>query len=296
MAVRPPLLSADDLRRLATLQVLARSVVEGFCSGLHRSPHKGFSVEFREHRAYVPGDEIRRLDWKLYGRRDRFYVREFEDETNVRATLVLDASGSMAYGDPSKLEYAARLAAGLAWLLLQQSDAVGLLTFDTAPRRYIPPRARPGHLRVLTDALERTVAGGETDLGGVLHDVAARVHRRGLLIVISDCLGPLPQLLAALAHLRFVHHDVSVIQVLHPDEIEFPFRGWTRFESLERAGHARLLDPAVLREAYRRRVDEFQRDLRRGCHRHRVDWTLMTTDRPWAESLARHLARRRRRA
>lgn len=295
MADHLSLLASGDLRRLATLQVLARSMVEGFCSGLHRSPHKGFSVEFREHRAYVPGDEVRRLDWKLYGRRDRFYVREFEEETNVRATIVLDASGSMAYGEPSKLDYASRLAAGLAWLLLQQSDAVGLLTFDTAPRRYVPPRARPGHLRVLIEELVSTRAGGETDLGGVLHDVATRVHRRGLLIVLSDCLGPLPEFLAALAHLRFVHHDVSVIQVLHPEELEFPFRGWTRFESLEQSDHVRLLDPAALREAYRRRVADFLRELRRGCHRHRVHWTLMTTDRPWSESLAQYLARQRRR-
>ncbi|MBM4153692.1 MAG: DUF58 domain-containing protein [Lentisphaerae bacterium] len=291
-------LTPADVRRIASLQVLARTVVEGFCSGLHRSPHKGFSVEFREHRAYVPGDEIRRLDWKIFARRDRFYVREFEEETNVRATILLDVSGSMAYGsgEVTKHHYATRLAACLAYLMLQQADGVGLVSFDTGVREYIPPRSRPGHLRVLVDALAASKPGGETELGRVFHDLVARVHRRGLLIVISDCFGRVPDLLSALAHFRHARHEVILFQVWDPAELEFPFRTWTRFESLERAAHHQFVDPATLREAYLRRVAEFREELKRGCHRHRVDLVPLVTDRPYADALAQYLTLRRRRA
>lgn len=298
MAQVSSFLTPGDVRRIANLQVLARTVVEGFCSGLHRSPHKGFSVEFREHRAYVPGDEIRRLDWKVFGKRDRFYIREYEEETNLRATILLDASGSMAYGsgDVTKHHYASRLAACLAYLMLQQADGVGLLVFDQAIREFIPPRSRPGHLRALTDALARSKPGGETELGRVFHDLVPRIHRRGLLIVLSDCFGDPADLLAALAHFRHAHHEVIIFQIWDRDELEFPFRQWTRFESLETAGEHRLLDPATLREAYLRRVAQFRDDLKRGCHRHRIDLVPMVTDRPYAEALAAYLTLRRKRA
>jgi uncharacterized protein (DUF58 family) len=292
------LLSPDDIRRLANLHVTTRTRVEGFCSGLHRSPHKGFSVEFREHRAYAPGDELRRLDWKLFGRRDRFFIREFEEETNVRAMLLLDASGSMGYGDGSgltKFDYAARMAAGLSWLLLQQSDAVGLVTFDTQLRQYIPPRSRPGHLKVLAETILDTTPGGETSLGKVFHDLAVQLHRRGLLIILSDCFDSVADILSALAHFRHAHHEVVVLQIWHPDELEFPFRGWVRFDSLERAGHRQFLDPAMLREAYQARVRQFQEELRRGCYRHRVDLASFVMDRPPIEALANYLSGRVRR-
>lgn len=204
----------------------------------------------------------------------------------------------MGYGSdgvPSKHEYAARLAMCLAWLMLRQADGVGLVSFDTSVREYIPPRARPGHLRVLAETLARSRPGGETELGRVFHDVAARLHRRGLLIVLSDCFGSVSDLLSALAHFRHAHHEVVVFQIRDRAEVEFPFCGWTRFESLERAGHERLLDPAALREAYLRRVAAFDDDLRRGCHRHRVDLVPMYTDQPYAEALAQYLATRRRR-
>src|SRR5262252_6734130 len=191
MAQLSEFLTPADLQKISNLQVLARVVVDGFCTGLHRSPQNGYSVEFKQHRQYVPGDEIRHIDWRVFGKSDRFYVREYEEETNLRATLLLDASGSMAYGadDQQKLTYARRLAACLAYLMLQQQDSVGLVTFDTEVRRYIPPRAQTSHLKVLVDELQGTEPGGETEIGQVFHDLVPRISRRGLLVVLSDCFG-----------------------------------------------------------------------------------------------------------
>ena len=288
-------LSPRDLSKIGNLQIFARQVVEGFCSGLHRSPHKGFSVEFKQHRPYVPGDEIRHIDWRVFGRSDRFYIREYEEETNLRATLLLDRSGSMAYGSEggrSKLEYATRLAACLAYLMLQQSDGVGLVTFDTAIRRYIPPRSRISHLRVLIDELEKSAPGGETELGDVFHDLVPKLHRRGLLIVLSDCFGDVATLLKALAHFRHAHHEILVFQIWDRDELEFPFKQWTQFECLERTGTKHLLDPALLREAYLANLEKFRDDLTRGCRRHKIDLVPFCTDQPYAEALAAYLSRR----
>ncbi len=291
------LITPEDVRRLSNLQVLARQVVEGFCSGLHRSPHKGFSVEFREHRAYAPGDDIRHLDWKVFGKTDRYYIREYEEETNLRATLLVDVSGSMAYGSGAvtKADYAIRLAACLAYLMLAQDDGVGLVLFDREVRVHIPPRTRPSHLRVLTEALERTAPGGETELGRVFKDLAPRLHRRGLLIILSDTFGDLSELLLSLALFRHARHEVIVFQIWDPDERDFPFKRWTRFECLERAGRRLFVDPATLRTAYMRRVERFQQELRRGCSQYHVDLVSLTTDRPYAEALAEYLAARRRR-
>jgi uncharacterized protein (DUF58 family) len=293
-------LTPADLQKISNLQVLARQVVEGFCSGLHRSPHKGFSVEFKQHRQYVPGDEIRHIDWRVFGRSDRHYIREYEEETNLRATILLDLSGSMNYGEgnggPSKWQYATRLAACLAYLMLQQQDTVGLVTFDTAIRKYIPPRSRVSHLRVLIDELQRGVPGGETELGDVFHDLVPKLHRRGLLIVLSDCFGDVPKLLKALAHFRHAHHEILIFQIWDRDELEFPFKGWMQFDCLERTGIKHLLDPALLREAYFANLERFREELLRGCRRHKIDLVGFTTDQPYAEALAAYSSRRNARA
>lgn len=289
-------LQAADLQKISNLQVLARQVVEGFCSGLHRSPHKGFSVEFKQHRQYVPGDEIRHIDWRVFGRSDRFYIREYEEETNLRATLILDRSGSMGYrgeASASKFAYGTKLAACLAYLMLQQQDSVGLVTFDTAIRRYIPPRSRVSHLKVLIDELEKGEVGGETELGDVFHDLVPKLHRRGLLVIISDCFGDVAKFLKAMAHFRHAFHEILVFQIWDRDELEFRFRGWTQFECLERAGIKHLLDPVLLREAYLTNLERFRADLTRGCRRHKIDLVPFVTDQPYAEALAAYLSRRR---
>lgn len=289
------LLTPQDIQKIERLEVVARLVVEGFCAGMHRSPHKGFSVEFRQHRSYVPGDEIRHIDWKVFGKTDRFYIREYEEETNLRATILLDKSGSMAYssGSVRKLDYAVRLAACLSHLMLRQADGVGLLTFDTAMRDYIPPRTRPGHLRVLFDALERTQPGGETELGKVFHDLVPKIQRRGLLIILSDCFGNVAELISALAHFRHAHHELILFQLWDRAELEFPFQHWTQFNCLETTTK-HLVDPAHLRKAYLEKVRQFREELRRGCHNYRIDWVPLVTDEPYAEALARYLTLRKR--
>lgn len=297
-------LTPQDLKQVANLQVLARLVVEGFCSGLHRSPHKGFSVEFKQHRQYVPGDDLRFVDWKTFGKSDRFYIREYEEETNLRSTIVLDASGSMSYGAPetgasgqadTKHLYAVRLAACLAYLMLQQQDSVGLATFDTKVRSYIPPRSRPRHLQVLLNGMAASKIGGETQLGEVFHELVPKIHRRGLLIVLSDCFGDVETLLKGLAHFRHASHEVLIFQIWHRDELDFTFRQWTRFKCLERAGLEHMIDPAHLRSAYLKNLETYRESLQKGCYRNRIDLVPMVTDQPYAEALGKYLAFRRRR-
>ena len=287
-------LSPAELQKISNLQIVARLVVEGFYSGLHRSPHKGFSVEFAQHRQYVQGDEIRRIDWKVFGKTDRFYVREYEEETNLRATILLDLSGSMAYGGGkvTKAHYATRLAAALAFLMLQQRDSVGMVTFDSKMRRFIPQRQGVGHLRVLLEELQQSEPGGETELAGVFQNLVPRIHRRGLLIILSDCFGEVKDLVSALGHFRVAKHEIILFQIVDRDELEFPFRQWTRFESLEQEEMHRLIDPAHFRAAYLENLERFQKELMEGCHRHRIDLVTMTTDRPYAEALVQFLTRR----
>ncbi len=286
-----------ELQKVSNLQVVARLVVEGFFSGLHKSPHKGFSIEFAQHRQYVQGDEIRRLDWKVFGKTDRYYIREFEEETNLRATILLDVSGSMEYqGDGvSKHQYATRLAASLAYLMLQQRDSVGLVTFDTKARAFLPQRSGVPHLKLMLNELEKTQPGGETELGGVFQAMAPRIHRRGLLIIISDCFGEVKDTINALAQFRHSKHEILVFQILDKDEVEFPFKQWTRFESAEEEDEFRMIDPAHFRSVYLENLKKFQKELTDGCNRHRIDFTTMTTDRPYADALAHYLTRRLRR-
>lgn len=289
-------LAPADLAKVASLQILARLVVEGFTTGLHRSPQKGFSVEFKQHRQYVPGDEIRHLDWKVFGKTDRFYIREYEEETNLRAHILLDVSGSMAYGEPelTKHHYATRVAAALSYLMLQQADSVGLVTFDDQLRHHIPPRGRPSHLKALMNVMQASQVGGETDIGRVLHDLAPKLHRRGLVILISDCFGDVASLMKGLAHFRHARHEVIIFQIWHRDELDFPFRQFTRFDSLENTAF-HTLDPVHIRQAYLAHLEKFRSDLKMGCARHRIDLVPLVTDEPYADALAKYLAARKKR-
>lgn len=299
MAHVSDLLSGGDIARFSSLQILAKGVVEGFCSGLHRSPHKGFSVEFKEHRSYVPGDDIRTIDWKLFGKTDRLYIREYEEETNLRCTILLDSSGSMAYSGSrsnglSKHAYAVRTAACLAYLLLQQQDSVGLVTFDKQVRRYIPPRARPKHLQVIINELTAQKPEFETELGTVFHEMVTKLHRRGLVVIISDLFGDVDQLMKALAHFRHSNHEILIFQIWDPDELDFPFRQWTQFASLESATNRHLVDPAQIRRAYLEKLAQFREQLTNGCNRHRISLVPLMTDQPHADSLAAFLSYRRK--
>lgn len=298
------LLPPATLAALARLDFVARSAVEGFIAGRHKSPHKGFSVEFAEHRQYVHGDDPADVDWRAYAKSDRYYVKQFEDETNLRSTILLDCSGSMAYagrqavpadGEPmTKFEYGRRLAAALAYLLIGQQDAVGLVTFDTAVRSYIPAAARPGHIRVLLEALARAEPGRETALADVLHGIAERIHRRSVAIVISDLFDDTEAIVRALHHFAYRKHEVLVLHVMAQEEIQFPFDQWTDFLDAERPNRNLRLDPAAVRAEYLGRVTAFLRELREACGRMKVTYVPFSTSEPFEQTLARHLNARRR--
>jgi uncharacterized protein (DUF58 family) len=286
----------QTLSRLSRLQLRARLVVEGVISGLHRSPYHGFSVEFAQHREYSQGDELRYLDWKVFGRSDRFYVKEFEEETNLKAYLLLDASDSMTYrsGELSKLEYGAVVAASLAQLMLRQRDAVGLALFNDRVQRYLPPRGVASHFTQMLEELESPATAPKTDLAATFHELAERIKRRGLIIVISDLFGPPEQALLGLRHFRHRKHEVIVFHVLDRHEIDFPFDDLTRFDGLE--GEPELLvDPHAVRAEYLREFGVFVDALQRGCREIDVDMVRMPTDQPIEHLLSAYLASRMRR-
>lgn len=293
------LLSPRELSRVGNLQFLARGIVEGFCSGRHRSPHKGFSVEFKEHRQYVRGDELRNIDWKVFGKSDRLFIREYEEETNLRCTLLVDRSGSMSYkGERSdgktKYDYGVQLAAALTYLMLGQQDAVGLITFDDKPRDHIPVRSRPSHLQNVLKALTSEVSYRETDLGGVFRQVAPKISRRGLVIIISDSMGDVSSIAKSLAQFRASRHEIIFFQILDPDEIDFPFAGRVQFKDLEDTSNEHTVDARSLKDAYLERLELHQTQLRDACQRNRVDFVPMTTDRPFSDALHAYMAFRRR--
>jgi len=297
VATLSSILEAEDITSLQSLQLFARTVVEGFTTWQHASPHKGFSVEFRQHRPYVQGDDIRRLDWKIFGRADRFYIREFDEETNLRATLVLDASGSMGYRGQKgvlKFDYARKLAAAMAYLLMSQQDAVGLITFDSKVRDFIPNQTRITHLHHLLETLIKTEPGKDTALAPVLESLAQRLKRRGLVILISDFFDDPAAILKAIGVLRKKGHEIIAMQLWDRDEIEFPFGQWARFENLEKDDDALLLDPAAIRQRYLEVQRAFQEQLKEGFRKHQVDYLPLPTDESHAAALRSYLALRMR--
>ncbi len=285
------------LARYGNLSLIARLVVEGFLSGVHKSPFKGFSVEFAEHRQYYPGDEIRHIDWRAYGKTDRYYIKEHEEETNLQAHLLVDASGSMGYRGQgvSKFVYAQYVAASLAYLMLHQRDAVGLVLHDHALRAVVPPRSHSKQLPRLLQVLEHTQPGGETSLAPLWHRLAARMRRRGMVVVLSDCFEALPPLLHALRNLRHSGQEVLLLHVLAPEEIEFPFSRLTQFRSLERGADEVLLDPHSARREYLSNFATFCRDLRMGVAGMQIDYQLLRTDDPVDRALGVYLSKRQAR-
>jgi len=297
VATLSDILHAEDITSLQSLQLFARTVVEGFTTGQHASPHKGFSVEFRQHRPYVQGDEIRRLDWKIFGRTDRFYIREFDEETNLRATVVLDASGSMGYRGQKgilKFDYARKLAASLAYLLMSQQDAVGLITFDAKVRDIIPCRTKITHLHLLLETMVKTEPGKDTSLAPVLESLAQRLKRRGLVILISDFFDDPAALLRSIGVLRKKGHEIIALQLWDRDEIDFPFGNWARFENLENDDDFLLLDPATIRQRYIEAQQNFAEQLKDGFRKHQVDYLSLPTDESHSAALRSYLSLRMR--
>jgi uncharacterized protein (DUF58 family) len=294
-----PTVSFDptSLAKYGRLTMVARTVVEGFLNGVHKSPYKGFSVEFAEHRQYYPGDEIRHIDWRVYGKTDRFYIKEYEEETNLKAYLLVDASGSMAYRGKSisKFQYAQYIAASLAYLMLHQLDAVGLVTHDTRVRDVIQPRANSKHLLRILHTLEQTQPGGETSMAPLWHELASQFKRRGLLIILSDCFDQIGPLMHALRHFRHGRHEVLLFHILAPEEIEFPFRKWTQFRNLEVRDHRLLVDPQRLRKEYQQNFQAFCKQLREQAGQMQIDYHPMRTDEPVERALGVYLTKRQTR-
>jgi len=280
------------LAGISNLYLRARWVVEGMLSGLHRSRAKGFSVEFEEHREYSPGDEIRRIDWKALGKFDRYFIKEYEDETNLRAYLLLDASASMDYASDgvTKFDYACTLTASLAYLILKQQDAAGVVTFSNRIENFIPPRAKRDYLTQILHALENRGPGGETNVGRILDDIAGQIKRRGLIVLVSDLLDEPVQILKGLRQFRFKGNDVIVFHVLDPAELNLPFDGNILFEDLEAANLQVMTDPRAIRSTYQQVVQEFINDMRKQCHDNAIDYQLISTATPLDRALASYLS------
>ena len=288
-------LDPEVLVRMGGFNLLARRVVEGFISGLHKSPHHGFSVEFSEHREYTPGDDPRYLDWVALARSDRYYIKQFEQETNLRATIVLDASGSMDYasGGLTKLQYASFLAATLSYIMTRQQDAVGLVVFDTAMRLNMPPGQSAVHLNEMCTRLEEVRPGGETDISSTFHQLAESLKRRGLVIILSDLYDNPREVMRAIRHFRQKRHEVIVFQILDRAELQLPFSRLVAFRDLETDERLQV-DPRDIREAYIAELQEFIDAYRRNFVENNVEFVLTDTSVPYELLLTAYLARRQK--
>ena len=297
------LLPSEISSALGRLEFLARSAKEGSVTGRHTSPHKGFSVEFAEHRPYVPGDDLRDLDWRVLGKSDRYYIKQYIEETNMRVTLLLDASGSMNYqGDNaaelngkalSKFAYARHLAAALSYLFIRQQDAVGLVTFDTEVRRYLRAAAKPSQVKMVLEELASTEPAEDTEVAAVFHDIAERIHGRGLVIILSDLFDDAEAIKNALHHFRYKRHEVIVFHLMAEEELTFPFSKFDHFKSLEQPNLRLQIDPQTIRAQYLERVRKFVNDIEIGCGQMGADYVPVNTRAPVTETLLNYFAQRK---
>lgn len=290
-------LNPEVLAGLEGLQLRARRIVEGYVSGMHRSPYQGFSIEFAEHREYTSGDDLRYVDWKVFGRTDKYYLKRYEEETNLVCQLLLDTSGSMEYRGPdaplSKLDYARCLAAALAYLVIQQQDSVGLVTFSDQIHALVRASGNPSRLQQLLQVMEQPPAGRKTSTGPIFHELAERFKRRGVVIVLSDLFDDVDKMMAGLKHLRHRRNDVILLHVLDPAELDFPFQDTTLFRGLEQSSNL-LAEPRNLRKAYLREFGAYLRRLKQGCRAERIDYVTVRTDRPVDVALRECLGVRRK--
>jgi len=292
-------LHPEAIKRISRMDLRARHIVEGFLSGMHRSPYFGQSIEFLQHREYAPGDDLRHVDWKVWAKQDRYYIKQYEEDTNMRCTLLVDVSSSMQYGNGSlnKYEYACTIAASIAYLILKQQDAVGCIPFDEGPRTIVPAKSRRNHLLSVIEALSVSTPADKTGLYSVMQTITEKLPRRGMVVLISDLLtdtGPGSDREATLKGLRLLRqrgHDVLVFHVMDDDELDFPFSGPTRFEGLELPDFLNC-NPRALREGYLEAIGEFLEQTRLGCVRNGVDYALVRTSDPLDAVLATYLSNR----
>ncbi len=290
------LLDPQALSRLGRLDLVAKQVMDGFVQGMHKSPHVGFALDFAQHRQYVPGDDVKRIDWRVYAKADRYYIKQYEVTTNLRATIALDASASMRYQsktDPmSKFRYGQFLAVCLAYLVLRQQDSAGLVTFDNKIRDYIPARSAPSHLMTIAQTLERIEPASESAIAPLLHDIAERIGHRGLVVIISDFFDNAQDLLEAFHHLHHKRHEVVLLQVMASDELTFPFRKFSEFENLEKPAHRQRLDPALMRARYLENLNAHIKIIRDEAGKLGFDHEILDTTQPFDTALTAVLARR----
>jgi uncharacterized protein (DUF58 family) len=283
----------EGLARVGYMELVAKQVVEGFLTGRHRSPYHGFSVEYLDHRPYSPGDDLRTIDWKILARTDKYHVKLYEDETNLRATILLDCSKSMAFKskEVSKLAYGSYLAAALTYLMLHQNDAVGLVLFDSEVRQYLPPKARPTQFRRILEFLDHSYSREDTDVGKVLHEIAERINRRGLIIIISDMIDDVAKVANGLQHFRHNNHEVIVFHVLDDAELTFPYDRLTRFKDMEGVGRL-VANPKSLRNRYLERINTWVDNLKHACFERNISYNLANTTEPYDQFLASYLEKR----
>jgi uncharacterized protein (DUF58 family) len=281
--------------KLGNMSLRARLVVEGYIIGLHKSPYHGFSVEFAEHRAYGPGDEIRHIDWKLYGKTDRYYVKQYEEETNLRSYLIMDISKSMTYHSKniSKLEYASYLTAALSYLMLHQKDGIGLILFDKKIQSFIPPRSTSSHLNTIFSQLDQINPGEDTQLGNVLHEMADRIKKRGLVILISDLFDDFDAIIGGLKHFRYNKQEVIVFHIIDRKELKFDFNDRTRFKDME-TGELITTEPWQIRKVYQKAVQAYQDTFRLRCREQKIDYVPLFTDNNLDLALNEYLKKRKR--
>jgi uncharacterized protein (DUF58 family) len=295
---RSPSLDPALLSQLSGLELVARRVVEGFVSGLHKSPFHGFSIEFAEHREYAPGDDLRYVDWKVFGKTDRIYLKQYEEETNFSCTLLVDASESMRYRGEStavsKFDYARFAAAAIAYLVVHQQDAAGLMTFDSAVRQVLRAGSHATHLKQLCHMLDTCEVAGESSIGPILHDAAERLRMRGVVVLISDLFDDVESIIMGLKHLRHRRHEVIVLHVIDPSEQDFAFQDVTLFKGLEGLGD-RLTEPRSLRTAYQKEFQTFLDAIRYRCRDLHMDYALVRSDQPLDAVLRGFLGARMRR-
>jgi uncharacterized protein (DUF58 family) len=290
------LLNPRYLAAVSKMELVAKQVMDGYVSGLHKSPHIGFALDFAQHRQYVPGDDIKRIDWRVFAKADRYYIKQYEVTTNLRAFIALDASGSMKYqghtAPLSKFRYGQYIAACLTYLILHQQDSCGLITFDTKIREFLPARSASAHLLTITRALDATLPAGESAIAPQLHEIAERIGSRSMVIVISDFFDDAAALIQSLHHLRHKRHEVLLLQIMAEEELTFPFRKFSEFESLEVANSRVKLDPAIVRASYLQSVQTHLKRIRDACNDLRISHILMRTSQPLDDALTKYLASR----